>query len=349
MHWHAGADGTHTVRYSGDMTARRSLLCFALLGALSAAAACEDLPAGPGGLDALVEGNAVAGGLSLRDLFGAALFRVQREEGTDSAVAVLSRWRAARDGGAGGAVVREIEAGTVLRAFGDGVVDQAAAVLAGEVREADLAVSRVLAEGGEMDVGSVQRELEAAGAALSRARAASADSPVSALLVLDEAAARLSEIRARLVAATGLPTLDALYDRALERAGERAGAARATEATLLAAIDSAVATSGIDVRYEAQAALRRHRAAFAVDVLGNDVGSDILTDVTDELARLRPQLDSLHEAGFDVARDRRMAEAAAAIAERAGVAMRDGDPVRALDLAAHAAGLVDELRRQRVR
>lgn len=346
MHWHTRADGTPTIRYSGDMKARRSLLCFALLGALATATACEDLPAGPGGLDALAEGDVVTGGLTLRELFAAALFRVQREEGTDSAVAVLSRWQASRDDGS---VAREIEAGTVVRAFGEEVVAQAAAVLAGEVREADLAASRVLANGSDLDLESVQRGLEAAGVALSRARAESANSPVSALLVLDEAAVRLAEIRVRLVTATGLPTLEALYGRALEQAGERAVGARAAEETLLAAVDSAVATGGIDLRYEAQAALRRHRAAFAVEVLGDDVGNGILSDVGDELSRLRPQLDSLNNAGFDVARDRRMAEAAAAIAERAGGAMRDGDAVRALDLAAHAAGLVDELRRQRVR
>lgn len=327
------------------------ILPLTILLAVALAAACEDMPAGPDGLDALAAQADRAGsaGLSLRDLFAAAVFRVQRDEGTDSAVAVLGRWRDASDVDGDVPRVREIEAATVVRAFGEDVVQQAAAVLAGEVRDVDLAAARALASGRGLDPDSVRVALAGAEAGIFRARALAARSPTEALLVLDDAAARVSDLRVRLVEARGLPTLDALYARALAEAGERAQAARDHEAGLLAAADSARVAGGLDTRYEAQAALRRHRARIAVEVLGADVGVTMLADLRRELERVRPVLDSLDRAGVDVARDRRMAEAAASIAERAAGAIGTDDPVRALDLAAHAAGLVDELRRRRVR
>lgn len=331
------------------MQRRRTFLRLILLCTAVPAAACEDLPAGPGGLEGLAANGDATSGLSLRDLFGAALFRVQRDEGTDSAVAVLSRWREASDAGVTTEASRGLEAATVLRVFGPDVVSQAVAVLNGELREVDLAAGRALTDAPAEAVAPVREELEDASAALAEARAMAGASPERALLVLDDVSSRLGRARERLAEATGMPTLERLYRQALDRAGARADEARAREDALTAAIDSAFAEGGLDGRYEAQDALRRHRSAFTVAILGDDVGADLLAGVTTELDKLRPALDSLNDTGVDVSRDRRMAEAAAAIAERAGVALRAGDTARALDLAAHAASLVDELRRIRAR
>lgn len=323
--------------------------CMLVLVALALGPGCEDLPAGPDALEALAAGEARASGLSLRDLFAAAMFRVQREEGTDTAIAVLQRWRTARDAGADEAALRAIEANTVLRAFGPDVVAQAAAVVSGEIGQTELAATRVAGNGAGVDMTAVRATLDAAGAAVERARGSARSAPDEALLLLDAAATDLNRLRAELVDAEGLPSLEALYARALAAGGTTTDEARAAEAALTAAMDSARQSGGVDERYRAQEALRAHRATVIIERLGPDIGTSMLADVGAELGRLHAVLDSLDHAGRDIGRDRRMAEAAAAIAERGSGALEAGDTARALDLAAHAAGLVDELRRRHLR
>jgi hypothetical protein len=320
-----------------------------LLGALALApTACEDMPAGPDALEAITESGGVGGtGLSLRDLFAAAMFQLQREEGQDTAVAVLRRWREARENQPEDHL-QALEAATVVRAFGPGVVDRASAVVSGELSEATLTSGRILAKDGR-DPGELTRALDSASVALGAARTVQRDEPELALIALQAAADQLARVRVALVDAERFPTLEELYRSALDAAGEQYTRARGDEARLVADVERASSDGNIERRYSALEALRNHRAQFTVQVLGPDAGRNLLAEIASGIAEMRPLLDSLDRSGTDVIRDRRMLEAAAAIRDRGEAALHNSDPVLALDLATHAAGVLDELRRRRVR
>jgi hypothetical protein len=319
-----------------------SLIVLAIL----ALAACEDMPAGPDALAAITEEAGAGGnGLSLRDLFAAALFQVQREEGRDAAIAVLRRWRDARDSEAEN--LRSIEAETVVRAFGRGAVDRASSVVKLELDGAGLAAERVLASA--TDGKDLQAALDSAAVALAAAEVLRAEHPERALIALQEAADQLAQLRVALVNAERFPTLEELYREALGRGGEAALRARGEEARLTADVERASGNGNIEHRYTALEALRHHRATFAVEILGESTGRELLARVARGLEELRPLLDSLDHAGANVLQDRRMLETAAVFRDRGETAMTDGQAVLALDLAAHAAGVLDELRRRRVR
>ncbi len=335
-------------------TAKASILVLVLA---FGAGACEDMPAGPGGLEGITQSDGVDGnaGLSLRDLFAAAVFRVQREEGSDSAMAVLSRWRDARsdegdegdEAAARDPEVRAVEASTVLKVFGPGLVEHATAVVGLELAETQAKAERARVVG-RNDRG-LQSALDSAAAALSTARAAREGTPIRALLALDDAAERLSRARRVLADAERFPTLDELYRRALEQAGEAAGPTRAEDARLIDAADRAQIEGDLAGRYERLQALRSHRADFAVGVLGDTVCTRLLADVTAGLDELDAVLTGLDRSGADVLRDRRMLETASNIRDRAAAALEAGHPSLALDLGTHAASLLDELRRRRDR
>jgi hypothetical protein len=326
----------------------RCLCNLLLVGALALAPiACEDMPAGPDALEAITESGGVGGtGLSLRDLFAAAMFQLQREEGQDSAVAVLRRWRDMRENQPED--LQALEAATVVRAFGPAVVDRASAVVSGELSEAGLTSGRVLAKEG-LDPGELTAALDSAAVALATARSIRRDQPELALIALQAAADQLARFRVALVDAERFPTLEELYRSALQGAGEQYTRARGDEARLMADVERASSDGNIERRYDALAALRGHRAQFTVQVLGPEAGRNLLAEIAAGIEEMRPLLDSLDRAGADVLQDRRMLEAAAAIRDRGEAALNNSDPVLALDLATHAAGVLDELRRRRVR
>lgn len=323
-------------------------LALAIAVSIAFGAACEDMPAGPDAVEAITRSQDLGGaGLSLRDLFTAAMFRMQREEGTDTAISVLREWREVREDSTGAVDVRNLEASTVVRAFGDGVVDQAAAVVSGELHEASLAAERVMSVTG--DVPEARSALDSAARAIAGARALRPQSAERALLALDDAAQQLARLRVSLVDADRFPTLDELYARALETDGADVPFAQAAESELVAGVEKARTEEDVNGHYTALEALRRHRAAIVVNALGEEIGRRLLVELDAQIARLASALDEGDERNSDVLVDRRMLDTVTQIRDRALAAMDNGEPAIALDLATHAAGLLDEIRRRRAR
>lgn len=325
-------------------------------------AACEDLPAGPD-LEALVEsrGRAGASGLSLQDLFAVAVVRVQRTEGADSATAVLARWRDASempvDGGAEALSesreqVRALEAETVLRAFGPAVVDQAHHVVSSELGQLRPAAERAIRQEGGSH--RVQQAMDSADAALDEAVRLRGASPPDALVAVARAADRLDALRTALTDARRFPTLEELHAEALgslRAAGERAradSAQAAIDAAETAARDAQTAGS-VDRAYVALEEARTARARMVAEALGPERAARLNAALHEAAAELRAGLEDRQARSLDVSREWRMLLTATDLLQRADAALADDEPHRAIDLATHAAGLINELRRQLAR
>jgi hypothetical protein len=327
--------------------------------AVAVLAACEDLPAGPD-LDALVEARGRAGGagLSLQDLFAVAVVRLQRTEGSDTAAAVLSRWREVRETSPGDtvatgeadSVLRELEAAVVVRAFGAGVADQARAVVNGELQQLRPQAQEL--SGAGRDAATIAAILDSADVALTRANQLRRSDPAAALVQVAIAAEQVSGLRTALADLERFPTLEELHDRAMDNL--RAAGRHASADSFALAVHSldeearlAATAGGVEASYSALGKARMVRAAVVVEGLGMDAVNRLLLDLRETASNLRSTIDA--RPSQDLAREQRMLAAAIEILGRADTAAAEGDPVRAVDLATHSAGLLNELRRQLVR
>lgn len=298
---------------------------------------------------------------SLSRLLHEAIHRVYTEEGSESAramVADLHRLRetpgvalaSPADAGAAppsGGAVRAEEIRLVLSVLGAGVVPR---VVDGVRADAARLGERVAqGDAGEAGRSRAATLFEEADRLLDEAMARfAAGSTASALDAATRAAVVVHEVRTTLLLAMSLPTLESLFDDAVTRLRLLRGPLHARTAlepvsSLQAEAAEAVRSGDRDRAHAALTAVRREQIALVLHVLGPDVPQRQLTAVRAALRDAGAATGRSLNAGRDVHRLERMLAVARDIEDRATEAMRAGRIDDALDLASHAASLINTL------
>ncbi len=184
-------------------------------------------------------------------------------------------------------------------------------------------------------------------------QSASRTGPGSAEQLVLDAAARLGAGPAQ--PAPALPGLDHLYELALERVAERRGPAAASGVSaehraMQDAAWEAIARGDQDTGERELAAARDQRARLTVMELGNGFAVAYVAVVGMAVERAHGEIAPSAGRRVD-GRLRRMAGSARNLHSDAGRALLSGEAAAALDVASHAAGLLntffDEIRRTR--
>jgi hypothetical protein len=330
-------------------------------------AACDAVPSDPfdarHDLAVLLDGSAAAAQPahhSLQGLLHAAVHRVYSEQGPVAARALVSDLRRLQDDARRAMLAGDREAGSirmqavhaeevaiVLHVFGspivrrvvDGVARDAARVARGVAEAAD--AGRDMARAGEL-LAEVDSLLALAVAAARRGDDA------AALDAATRAAATADAVHQQLAEARRIAGLAELFDLASSRLraedGDAANAAlRAFDTARRAAADAA--RSGDRQRAgTATEAMRAAQIRVVIDVLGSDAAQRLVEAVAHGIAETHEELAAARSTGRDVSRLDRMVATARDMNVRARNALVAGDAVTALDLASHAAGLVNAAR-----
>lgn len=346
---------------------QRTHVAAALLVAL-VVVGCDSTPGDP--LDprtdiaALLHGGPAAGqlpGLSLPGLVYSAVHKVYSEQGAAAARALVADLRRLEEQGRGARQIAERETATarlrairveelriVLRVFGELIV----------LRIIDAVVA---------DAAAVERsigEAEAAGGLLPRARehlaqldawlaeAAAAAERRDAFAALDaatQAAASADAARHALAGGRRIAGVDELFEQAAAQLHDRDGP-DATRAELAAFnrrrrhADEVVRAGDRDAAYDALRSLRDEQIRIVLNALGPESVPPLLDQIETRIAELDTAVAQAMASGRDVTRLDRMSAAARDLLQRAMTSMQAGDAAAALDLASHAAGLVNAAR-----
>jgi hypothetical protein len=340
--------------------ARCSLLCALAL----PHAACEEVPLEPftdgaSGIAAFDDVRATAPPpLSSEALLRAAVAQVHRERGLAAAQQLVAELRRLHDALADArrlgdrervgrlqAAVRAEELRVVLHVFGDEVVDR---TVAGVAQALELLRTQLRETNGDREqLGRMADEITAL---VDMARAAAARGEAQgALDFATRAALKLDAARRAFVAAHRIIALEELFQRAVlkvadERGREAAAALVAAHARLL---EDARAAMRAGDRAAAQARLeaaRQEQIRIVLAVFGTEVAGRVLAEVGAALGELGTAIEALAAKGSDVDPFERMLRSAAALLARSRSAHVSGNAASALDLASHAAGLLDALR-----
>jgi hypothetical protein len=347
---------------------RCRLVVIALLLAV-VSAGCDTTPGDPldarGDLAALLEESAAGPGqpapFTLPGLLHSAVHKVHTEQGTSAARALVSELRRlqeeARIAVAAGdrdraaahlAAVHEEQLRIVLRVFGPGVVDRVIAGVSLEAARLGRAVDEAEAAGRDMH--RARASLATIQALLDDAAAAAASGHAAAALDAATRAARYAgEVRHAVAQARRIPGLEELFDVAVARLRSEVGpdAARAALAdynALRRAADEAVRAGDRQRAHRALEKVRAEQIRFVLEVLGPDAVRRLLDAVARGADEVDAELAAARLAGRDVSRLARMATSARDMLIRAQTQFDDGDPASALDLASHAAGLLNAVR-----
>lgn len=349
------------------MPRRRLILLTLLLG--FASAACDATPADPldarGDLATLLEESAAAPGqpapFTLPGLVHAAVHKVYTEQGATAARALVNDLRrlqeearvavAASDRDHAAArlnAVHEEQLRIVLRVFGPGVADRVIVGVALEAARLGRVVEEAAAAGRDMH--GAQQSLVALQSLLQEAATAAAHGDATAALDAATRAARhAGEVRHAVAQARRIPGLDELFDVAVAtlRADLGPDAARAALAhynSLRRAADEAVRAGDRQRAHTALERVRGEQIRFVLRVLGADAVGRLLDAVARGADEVDTALAAARAAGRDASRFERMAASARDMLLRAQDHFYDGDPASALDLASHAAGLLNAIR-----
>jgi hypothetical protein len=341
---------------------RRRLTLFVFCSTL-VLGACDRTPSDPldarADLAALLSSDAAAraGAWTLPGLLHSAVHRVYTEHGPSAArnlVSELARLqqdsrrlmiagdREAAD--AGIAAVQSAEVDLVLRVFGSAVVERTLAATRLDMIRLERGVAE--AEDAGRDLLSSRLALVRAGSLLHTAEEQhAAGNAAAALAAATRAAAAVDGVRTQVADASRIPGLPELYDLAVARLRTAdAVAARtvtARHAELRRAADLAVRDRDRDAAARALAAVRAHEIRVVVDVLGHESVQRLVQAVNRGIADVA---GAAALARHDVSRFDRMIATARDMNGRARSALTAGDVHTALDLASHAAGLVNAAR-----
>jgi hypothetical protein len=340
----------------------RSTIAVALLFTF-VVAGCDSAPSDP--LDSrtdlsalLADGRAAAPGLSLPGLVYSAVHRVYSEQGASAARALLTdlrrleqEGRAVSNGAGRGEAAAHSQAlhaeevRIVLRVYGDAIVARVIEAVREDALRWTVRVSaeehagRAVSEAREL-LARLDVQLAAAVTAQERGDAA------SALDAATRAAATGEELRAVLEYASRIDGLDDLFERATQRlrSAQGAGGALARHAELHSAAEDAVRLGSGERAHAALKAARDEQIRVVLAVLGPSSVERLLGEASAGLTELETMLQGARAAGRDVARLQRMAATSRDLLHRATAARQAGDAEVALDLATHAAGLVNAAR-----
>jgi hypothetical protein len=317
---------------------------FIAIGCVLAGVACEDMPTDADEMSVLQEVRAGSTGstVSLRDLFGAALVRIRRAEGEDSATAITSRWRAITTGADSARTARLLEVQTALRAFGPRIADHAIAAVRAEQKAAVDLTQRFLSSG---NGAAVRSSVSNAERDLLRAEALRRTSPSESLLAVALAAEQLDGARRAALRADRLPVLDELFENAVQSTRSAHGPAAAD---LL--LDGQRRLSGDVIDDDDRSEVHRrlqHVRDYQSRAYVESAGQTAVGDYITRLESIRQETEALLKRlpdNTEAARARRMHATVADMSIRARSALQKGEAVLAIDLATHAAGLLNTLR-----
>lgn len=296
---------------------------------------------------------------TLEGLLQSAVHRVYTEQGSGAArvlVAELRRLqdaeRRASDGMDRDVAAQRLQAlraeqvGIVLRVFGNPVVDRIRAGVTLEAARLNRGVSELEVDG--RSVATARELLDTMGDLVAEAdRASAAGDYPAALDAAARAAATADAVRAGMMDANRIAGLAELFDLSAARLQEENGSA-ATDLTryhtLRAAADHAVRDGDRDRAQNALEAVRAEQVRVVLEVLGIEAAERLVDAVRSSAIATEADVTREIAAGRDLVRIARMAAAARDMAHRAAAALSSGDPATALDLASHAAGLVNSAR-----
>ena len=327
---------------------------------------CDRMPSDPGldpELDAALAAAEAAAGTSaphtLPDLLRQAITTTHEELGRDAARDVTRTWlrlsdearSAVRSADRQSAYARlnevhQEELRIVLHVFGNDVVGRTISAI-----EAGVAAARAdLAEASRAgkDVARSANLVSDITADLAEARAAEARGEAERALDRATAAAvTLGAVRSFIGWLNRVEGLEALFPEAITRleqgAGREAERVRSAIDLLTWRMQTALNSGDHVAARRASEDIRRQQIAIVLRVFGSGRVHRLTTDVGAAVAASRRRLDELEKSGRDVARHRRMLREAESLHERAVAALAGGDEATALDLASHAAGLVNTL------
>jgi len=340
----------------------------AILMAALLAAACEKAPTEPmRDLDAeiasLSPGENTPFGSSpstLRQLFRAAVEQAELERGRGAVQDLLKPLRElneqARDALHAGdrptaqariAAIRDEELRLVLLLSGNGIAYRVLEDVGLELIEAKQGLEQAAGQGTDVSGPAVQ-----AGEAtllLARANAAYADRDYKLSLDLGtRAAALINGIDHFLIGLNRIVGLEGLLQQAIARVARTQGTEGVS--TLLAPLQTlreeaarAVRNGSRELARQKLGEVRTEQLRIIIDVLGDQTAGMVSGKVSRALAELRPVVGEAG-GGTRVQRARRMLTEASDLNARAQKAIERGQYAPALDLALHAAGLVDAVR-----
>jgi hypothetical protein len=306
-----------------------------------------------------------AGPLTLPGLLHAAVHKVYREQGGTAARALVSdlqrlleegRTAAARGeqerAAALGVAAREEQLGIVLRVFGGSVVERVGTGVSLDAAR----LARAVAESAAADrpMPRAHELLRLIDGLLAQSRLdAEEGRMLPALDAATHAAAHVERVRQSLAEAQRIPALHELFDLAAARlraeSGAESGAESAREAlapyqALRREAATAVSSGDRQRAHEALDAVRAEQIRIVLHVLGDEAVARLLDAVKGAGEEVRAALAQARAGGRDLSRLERMAGTARDLVDRGRAAFSDGDPATALELASHAAGLINSVR-----
>ncbi|HSJ24918.1 MAG TPA: hypothetical protein VK929_09640 [Longimicrobiales bacterium] len=298
---------------------------------------------------------------TLPGLLHAAVHRVYTVHGPAAARTVVADLQRLQDDARRAVAVGDREAATarleavhteeldvVLSVFGTGIVRR---VMDGiELDAARLARSVADARLAGRDEPRADGLLDEAGALLAVAREAEAGGRHAAALdAATGAAARVSGVHALLADARRIATLAELHELAVAHRSAGAGDGPAPVAAQTERAAGGVApyltrTGDREAAQAAALAARSAQVALVLDVFGADAARGLVEAADTGIAEAGEALVVASAAGRDVLRLQRMIAVARDMNLQARTALESGDAPAALDLASHAAGLVNAAR-----
>lgn len=206
---------------------------------------------------------------------------------------------------------------------------------------ARLRVRRDMLAGSGIDAPEANAILEDLPVLLARARTAS--NHIEALDAATRAAAHLDRMHGALAGAARLPTLTDLFDDAAARLQSRARHDLVVESDELRDAAADALRSGVrDHAHETARAARDAQIRVVIEALGPDVVADVIGWGQHRVREQEMKL-AAESAVRDVSRLERMNASAGDMLQRADLQLRRGNSAAALDLAAHAADLLNAL------
>jgi hypothetical protein len=337
----------------------RVLAAFALL-LTCALGACDS--AGTDPLDPLdprtdlasfmTPGAAGSAGLSLPGLVHAAVHRTWTEQGAGAARALVTDLRGAQQAHAAAAgeaaaerllAVRTEEMRIVLRVFGPAIVPRVISAVGDEA----LRLERSLATMSAGEAAQGRALLTDAHVLLAEAQSAAANGAwLDALDAGTRAAAVLGAGRALREAGQRVAGLEDLFVTAAAQLAADGGDTAELARYEVLRRNSASLTASAEQRrlHESLKAQREEEIRIVLKVLGPAAADGLIHEASAARGELESALARARAAGADVLRLERMSDSAHDMLNRAATSLAGGDAPAALDLASHAAGLINAAR-----
>lgn len=333
------------------MTMLRRPLYF-VLPLLVAVTACERAATDPSIPEEYIAGRHQPGTANtLPVLFGDALLKIQRQQGTAQLESTLARWTALQDevrvahanGDRKSAqaklhALHAEEVRLIVHTFGPSIVTRVISESSIELAAARTRIAAAAASGAA--VTAAETGAQQVSGMLARARVLLMSDPAGALAVATQAAKLLAGIDDSIVELHRIRGVEQLFPAASQKLSSLE---LAVHGRLTAEAQAALRAGNRSAATEKLAAVRAEEIRLVVRVLGSAAARDLLRDLDRALKDVRTRLSVHNLAGHDVSRFERMLSTATDLHNHATAALQKGEVTTALDLGSHAAGLLNSL------